>query len=59
MYISPTLADELKRYLKQKADNGDKEARAVLERVEAAAASSPEARQQALSEPIENMELGC
>ena len=60
MYISTTLADQLKQYLKQQADMGSVEAEELLAEFEQADEISSEAVLSALSAgPTEGLGLGC
>ncbi|HEY9795821.1 MAG TPA: hypothetical protein V6D30_09285 [Leptolyngbyaceae cyanobacterium] len=59
MNIPNNLAEELKLYLKQKANNGDLEAQALLAQMEQVITSQAATMQQAMDVPPEGGGLGC
>lgn len=59
MNIPKPLADELKRYLQQRADNGDIEAQRLLTQIEQVPASPLAVIQEAMYEPPPGLEMGC
>jgi hypothetical protein len=59
MNIPTNLAAEIKLYLKQKANNGDLEAQALLAQIEQVITSQAATMQQAMDVPPEGGGLGC
>lgn len=62
MNIPTSLANELKLYLKQQANQGNLEAQTLLAQIEQVAAGEVATVQQPMSEPAsssEGIELGC
>lgn len=59
MNIPTNLADEIKLYLKQKANNGDLEAQALLAQMEQVITSQAATMQQGMDVPPEGGGLGC
>ncbi|HAG84274.1 MAG TPA: hypothetical protein DD379_17205 [Cyanobacteria bacterium UBA11162] len=59
MNLPNTLAEELKLYLKHRADNGDLEAKTLLTQIEQFANSTTSAAEQALYSPPDNLGMGC
>lgn len=60
MNIPTTLFEELKLYLKQRANGGDLEAQALLVQLERVAMALPATAQQTMDVSLpSDMELGC
>lgn len=59
MNIPTNLVAEIKLYLKQKANNGDLEAQALLAQMEQVITSQAATMQQAMDVPPEGGGLGC